>query len=122
MERETKLLTDMLNNLHEMDISLSGTDVIHESQVARQLEKLTVNLEKMANLKNEMDSSSSSEMRIPIELFAALDKKDQTSLDAFEKQLMKQAVEKGDEMRAQARQRQEIESRLQSEIFASKGR
>lgn len=69
-------------------------------------EKLTVNLEKMANLKNEMDSSSSSEMRIPIELFAALDKKDQTSLDAFEKQLMKQAVEKGDEMRAQARQRQ----------------
>lgn len=37
MERETKLLTDMLNNLHEIDISLSGTDIIHESQVARQL-------------------------------------------------------------------------------------
>jgi hypothetical protein len=58
----------------------------------------------MANLKNEMGSAG--ELRVPRGLFAALDKKKETSLDGFERQLMKDAVEKGDDIRRRAKLRQ----------------
>eukprot|EP01033_Poteriospumella_lacustris_P015237 gene15237-10896_t len=104
----------MLSDLQQLDIILHNDNHIDAGIVSQELCKLNANLETMANLKNEMGSAG--ELRVPRGLFAALDKKKETSLDGFERQLMKDAVEKGDDIRRRAKLRQDMALRMQEEV------